>query len=268
VRGLVLKKHDLPTENDLVMCTITKVFSHGAFAKLDEYQGKDGFVHISEVASTWIKNIRDFVREGQKAVAKVLNVDPAKGHIDLSIRRVSEAQRKNKIQEWKRVQKSDKLLEIAAKEIEKTLEQAYKEAGFALEQKYGEIYTGLEEMTISGKEVFKDLNIPEEWKEPLIKLAKENIVLPTVNITGYLDLRCPLSNGVDMIKEALIFARDAEYGSDIKVDTRYIKSPRFSVNVTAPEYREAEEALKQCADRAIERIKELGGEGSFKREQK
>ncbi len=268
MRGVVLKKHNLPTENDLVMCTITKVFSHGAFAKLDEYQGKDGFIHISEVASTWIKNIRDFVREGQKTVAKVLDVDRAKGHIDLSIRRVSEAQRKNKIQEWKRVQKSDKLLEIAAKEIKKTLEQAYKEPGFALEGKYGEIYTALEEMTISGKEVFKDLNIPKEWEEPLIKVAKENIVLPTVDITGYLDLRCVLPNGVDVIKESLIYARDAKYGEGIKVDARYIKSPRFSINVTAPEYKEAEEALKLCTDRALERIKELSGEGTFKREQK
>jgi translation initiation factor 2 subunit 1 len=265
---VVLKKQSLPTENDLVMCTVTKVFAHGAFAKLDEYKEKDGFIHISEVASTWIKNIRDFVKEGQKVVAKVLNVDVAKGHIDLSIRRVSEAQRKNKIQEWKRSQKSDKLLEIAAKDIKKTLNQAYKEVGFPLDEKYGEIYTGLEELTISGKEVFKDLEIPPEWHDPLIKVAKDNIVLPTVNITGYLDLRSTQPNGVDVIKEALIFARDSSYGEGIKVDTKYIKAPRFSVNVTAPEYKEAEEALKSVADRAIEKIKALGGEGTFKREQK
>jgi translation initiation factor 2 subunit 1 len=265
---VVLKKHELPAENDLVMCTITKVFAHGAFAKLDEYPGKDGFIHISEVASTWIKNIRDFVKEGQKTVAKVLSVDRAKGHIDLSVRRVSEAQRKNKIQEWKRAQKSDKLLEIAATEINKTLDQAYKEAGFALEEKYGDIYTGLEELTISGKSAIKDLNISSEWAEHLIKVANENITLPTVNITGYLDLKCHLPNGIDVIKEALIFARDSDYGEGIRVETRFIKSPRFSVNVTAPEYKEAEETLKLCADRAINRIKELGGEGTFNREQK
>jgi len=268
VRGLVLKKHDLPGENDLVMCTITKVFSHGAFARLDEYQDRDGFIHISEVASTWIKNIRDFVKEGQKTVAKVLSVDPAKGHIDLSIRRVSDAQRKNKIQDWKRAQKSEKLLEIAAREVDKTLKQAYEEAGFAFEEKYGEIYAALEEMTISGKEVFKDLDISKEWEEPLLKVAKENIVLPTVDITGYLDLRCLLPNGADVIKEALIFAGDTGYGKGIKVDIRYIKSPRFSINVTAPEYKEAEEALKLCADTAIGHIKKLGGDGTFRRDQK
>ncbi len=265
---MVIKKRELPGENDLVMCTVTKVFSHGAFAKLDEYQGRDGFIHISEVASTWIKNIRDFVKEGQKTVAKVLNVDQAKGHIDLSIRRVSEAQRKNKIQEWKRAQKSEKLMEIAAKEIDKTLKQAYEEAGFALDEKYGEIYTALEEMTISSAEVFKGLDIPKEWEEPLLKVANENIVLPSVSITGYLDIRSMLPNGVDLIKESLIVARDAKYGDDIKVDIKYVKSPTFSVNVTAPEYKEAEEALKMCADTAIGHIKKLGGDGTFNREQK
>lgn len=265
---MVLKKHDLPVENDLVMCTVTKVFSHGAFAKLDEYQGRDGFIHISEVASTWIKNIRDFVKEGQKTVAKVLNVDRAKGHIDLSIRRVSDAQRKNKIQEWKRSQKSEKLMEIAAKEIDKTVTDAYAEVGFALEEKYGEIYTALEEMTLAGAEVFKNLDIPKEWEAPLLKVAQENIVLPTVNITGYVDLKCPLPNGIDVIKESLIFARDLGYGEDVNVDITYIKSPRFSINVTAPEYKVAEEALKHCADSAIEHIKKLGGNGTFKRDQK
>ena len=265
---MVQKKESLPSSNDLVMCTVTKVFAHGAFAKLDEYSEKDGFIHISEVASTWIKNIRDFVKEGQKVVAKVLSVDVAKGHIDLSIRRVSEAQRKNKLQEWKRSQKSDKLLEIASKEAKKTLKQAYKEVGFPLEEKYGETYTGLEELTIVGKKAFKGLDIPEVWVEPLIKVANENIVLPTVNITGYLDLRCQLPNGIDVIKEALIFARDAQYGVDVKVETKYIKSPRFSVNVIAPEYKEAEETLKLVAERAIGKIKERGGEGTFNREQK
>ncbi len=265
---MVSKKQDLPVESDLVICTVTKVFSHGAFARLDEYKEKDGFIHVSEVASTWIKNIRDFVKEGQKTVAKVLSVDRTKGHIDLSIRRVSDAQRKNKLQQWKRAQKAEKLLEIASKDIKKTLKQAYSEAGFALDEKYGEIYTALEEMTLPDAKVFKDTGIPQEWEKPLIKVAKENVILPTVSITGYLDLKSTQPEGIEVIKEALIFARDAEYGEDVGVDIKYIKSPRLSINVTASEYKEAEEALKLCADRAIQHIKKLGGTGTFKRENK
>jgi translation initiation factor 2 subunit 1 len=264
---LVKKKHPYPSENDLVICTITKVFSQGAFASLDEYGGKEGFIHISEVASTWIKNIRDFVREGQKTVAKVLSVDPKKGHVDLSIRRVGEAQKKNKMMEWKRAQKAEKLLEIAAKDIGKSLDDAYEEVGFKLEDRYGEMYNGLEEIVIAGEEALEGLKIPEEWKKPIIKVAKENIVLPTVNITGYLDLRCYLPDGVERIKKALIATKKDDYG-DSEIEIKYIKSPRFSINVTSPDYKSAEEALKKCAERAIMEIEKLGGTGRFLREQK
>jgi translation initiation factor 2 subunit 1 len=265
---LVKKKDPFPSVNDLVICTISKVFAHGAFARMDEYGGREGFIHISEVASTWIKNIRDFVKEGQKTVAKVLSVDSEKGHVDLSVRRVGDAQRKNKMQEWKRAQKAEKLLEIAAKEIKKSIDDAYEEVGFKLEDKYGEIYTALEEMTISGEEVFEGMNIPEEWKAPVMRVAKENIVLPTVNVVGYLDLRCPLPDGVERIKEAILEAKGGDYGDGIKLDIRYIKSPRFSVSVEAPDYRTAEEVLKNFAEKAVKGMRQRGGTGKFTREQK
>jgi translation initiation factor 2 subunit 1 len=264
---LVRKKQTLPKENDLVICTITKVFSHGAFANLDEYEGKAGFVHISEIASTWVKNIRDFVKEGQKTVAKVLRVDHVKGHIDLSTRRVGEAQKKNKMQEWKRAQKAEKLLEMAAKEINSTLEEAYKDVGFKLEEKYGEIYEAFEEITVSGEEAMAGLKIPQKWHEPIIKLVKENVAIPYVNITGYLDLKSLAPNGVEVIRDSLIKAR--EEGSkteDVDLEIAYMGSPRYRVKVVAPDYKTAEEALRKCADRAIRHVQENMGQGEFLRE--
>ncbi|MEE8168188.1 MAG: translation initiation factor IF-2 subunit alpha [Candidatus Hydrothermarchaeales archaeon] len=267
---MVFKRQKMPGENDLVICTISKVFSHGAFARLDEYEDREGFIHISEVASTWIKNIRDFVKKGQKTVVKVLSVDLQKGHIDLSLRRVGETQKKTRMQEWKRAQKADKLLELAAKEMGKEVKEAYREVGFKLENKYGEVYAGFEEISISGEEILKELEIPPEWFKPIITLAQENVTIPSVDITGYLDLKCSLPNGVDIIKEALLKARkdaeDRKETDDIKLDVVYTKSPRFSVTVFAPDYKVAEEALKEYADKAIEIITTHGGTGQFVRE--
>jgi translation initiation factor 2 subunit 1 len=260
---MVKKRQELPSENDLVICTITKVFSHGAFARLDEYEGKEGFIHISEVASTWIKNIRDFVKPGQKSVAKVMSVNPAKGHIDLSLRRVGDSQKKNKTHEWKRAQKSDKLLELLAKEVGKTLDDAYREVGFKLEDEFGEIYSGFEEISLLGESAIDDLDIPNVWKKPLVNIAVENVAIPRVSITGYLDLKCYLPNGVDIIKEALL--TPMEEIEDVELEVKYTKSPRFSVTVNAPDYKTAEEALKNYADKAISIISAKGGMGEFVR---
>ena len=51
---------------------ITGITKFGAFVELGE--GKTGMVHISEVASTYVKEIRDHIQEGQTVKVKVLPV--------------------------------------------------------------------------------------------------------------------------------------------------------------------------------------------------
>ncbi len=261
---MVRRKDPYPSKGDFVICTITKVEPHGAFCKLDEYGGKEGYIHISEVASTWIRNIRDFVKEGQKVVAKVLEVNPKKGHIDLSIRRVTQSQRKQKIQEWKRAQKAEKLLEIMAKELGATLDEAYQKVGFKLEEKFGEIYDGFEEIVEFGEKALKGLRIPKKWKDVLIKVVKENVTLPEVKISGYFELRCSKSNGVEVIKDTLIKAKNLSLDG-AKIDIFYVGAPKYKVVIKAQDYKTAEEALKKVTDFVLDYIKKNGGEGKFVR---
>ncbi len=63
---------------------VTGITKFGAFVDLGE--GKTGMVHISEVAATYVKEIRDFLQEGQTVKAKVLTVGED-GKISLSIKR-------------------------------------------------------------------------------------------------------------------------------------------------------------------------------------
>ena len=91
---MLYHKDGFPEENEAVMCTVTSVQYNSVFCTLDEY-GKSGMIHISEVAPGRIRNIRDYVIEGKKVVCKVLRTDLERGHIDLSLRRVSEGQRRN-----------------------------------------------------------------------------------------------------------------------------------------------------------------------------
>ena len=79
----MVKLTPYPDEGELVVCTVKDVKGFGAFVTLSEYQNREGFIHVAEVATGWVKYIRDHVREGQKIVCKVLRVDPVKEHIDL-----------------------------------------------------------------------------------------------------------------------------------------------------------------------------------------
>src|SRR5512136_1509287 len=128
-----------PDESDLVVCTVKKVTDFGAFVELDEYGHKEGLMHISEVASGWVKYIRDHVREGQKIVCKVLYVDESKHHIDLSLKDVNEHQRREKIRLWKNEQKADKWIQYVAKTTKTSPEELNKLTDLFYE-KFGSTY--------------------------------------------------------------------------------------------------------------------------------
>ena len=60
----MVKVNEYPEEGEFVVGTVKNVKDYGAFVTLDEYLEKEGFVHIADVSSGWIKYIRDHVWEG------------------------------------------------------------------------------------------------------------------------------------------------------------------------------------------------------------
>lgn len=64
---------------------VTGITKFGAFVELPE--NKTGMVHISEVAPTFVREIRDYVKEGQIVKVKVLSINE-QGRISLSMKRV------------------------------------------------------------------------------------------------------------------------------------------------------------------------------------
>src|SRR6266705_2852027 len=105
-----------PEVGDLVVATVKRVEDYGAYVKLDEFAGIEGLVHISEMATTWVRNIRDHAREGQKLVLKVLRVNPQRNQIDLSLRRVTGREKSEKMLEWKKERKAEALVKAGLAE--------------------------------------------------------------------------------------------------------------------------------------------------------
>ncbi|KUH33745.1 translation initiation factor IF-2 subunit alpha [Thermococcus celericrescens] len=262
------KAKEYPEEGEFVVATVKSIHPYGAFLKLDEYPGKEGFMHISEVASTWVKNIRDHVKEGQKIVAKVIRVDPSKGHIDLSLKRVNQQQRKAKLQEYKRAQKAENLLKMAAEKIGKDFETAWKEVWVPLEEEYGEVYAAFEDAAQNGMDVLKGL-ISDEWTEALEPIIEAYVEIPTVTIDAEFEITVPKPDGIEIIREALIRARDrANEEKEIDVKFSYQGAPRYRIDITAPDYYKAEEVLENIAEEILRVIKEAGGEATLIRKEK
>lgn len=258
------RKAEFPEVGDLVVCTVQNVKNFGAFATLDEYAGKEGFIHVRDVATGWVKYIRDHVREGQKTVCKVLGVDSDRGHIDLSLKAVNDHQRREKIQEWKNEKKAEKLLEIVASKAGRSFDQAYDEVGDKLVEEFGTLYAVFEEAAVNPASLKE--HVPDrKWLSAITEVAAENIQLPSVAIEGVLDVSCPAQDGVDRIRSALSSAVRSDPSS--KVEITYIGAPRYRVLVTAGDYKTAEEEMKRAVENVEAEIKKSGGAASFRRKE-
>ena len=256
-------RKEYPEEGELVVGTVKNVQNFGAFIILDEYPNKEGFIHIAEIATGWVKRIRNHIKEKQKVVCKVLNVDAQKDHIDLSLKRVNEHQKRDKIQEWKNSQKAEKLLEMVAKKINKTLDDAYSEFADDLIKKYGNLYSLFEEAAYDVENLKKD-GLNGEWLEAFEEIAKQNITIPFVDIKGYIDVQSFKPDGINHIRESLVLGEKSEF-EDVDIEIKYIGAPHYIITVKAPDYKIAEEELKKAVERVEENIKKYDGICEFHR---
>ena len=257
-------KPDWPEAGDLVIATIENVAEYGAYAKLDEY-AKRGLLHVSEISSSWIRNIHDFVRENQKMVLKVLRVDSEKGHIDLSLRRVTKRERIEKTKSWKKDRKGETLLRGVADKLHLPADEVYQKAGLFLEQKYG-LYDGFEKLVTDGPEVLTKLGVPEELANAFAQVAAERIRVKMVKVRGTVEVRCMKANGVSCIQDAFTAAKKSEKTHDAKFKFHVIAAPKYSVEVSAENWKRAEDLLQKVGQSIVVNVTNSGGQGSFKRE--
>ncbi len=258
------RKPQWPEVGDLVIATVETVTDYGAYTKLDEY-GKRGLLHVSEISSSWIRNIRDFVRENQKVVLKILRVDHEKGHVDLSLRRVTKREKIEKIKSWKKERKAEALLHGVAEKLGITPDEAYQKAGILIEEKYG-LYEGLEKTAIEGHEILTKLGIPEDIAKAFAEVSQGRIQLKMVKVKGTLEIRCMKPNGVKCIQDAFTSAKKSEKSRDTTVQFHVIAAPKYSLEVLAENYKRAEDILQKVGQNVVTSITKQGGQGSFRRE--
>jgi translation initiation factor 2 subunit 1 len=262
-----MKYSGWPDTGELVVGKIDEIEDFGVFVDLEEYQDQRGLIHISEVASGWIKNVRDYVREGQIVVCKVLDVDESSQQIDLSLKDVNDHQRSEKIQQWKNEQKADNWMALALGDD--AADETYTAIANELIGAHSSLYDGFKQAAIHGDEALESTDLSEDERESIVETARENVSVPYVNVTGYVDLENPSPTGVDGIREALQAAEgNGEVPDEVELEVSYVGAPEYRISVRAPNYKTAEAQLEASAERAVAAIHDHDGAGEFHRERR
>jgi translation initiation factor 2 subunit 1 len=259
-------EEEFPEVGELVIGVCSKLTDHGAYFEIFDYEKlgpESGFVHISELSRTWVRNIRSHIREGQRAVAKILRVDAARGEIDMSIRRVSEPQRRQKLNEFKQENRARGIIAVACEKVGIPTETVEK----ILLTEFSSIYDVLITTREGSTKILTDLGISEEIAKEIQQLAIKELEPPMVQLTGIFKITCFESDGAVHLSNFFksynkIFAKKHK-GS--KLNMQIISPPDYRCVIESVDWKTAENIWKNIQNEVKKSFSSYDAEYSFER---
>ena len=252
---------EMPEQGEIVLATITKVMDHGAYVTLDEYDAIQGFLHISEIAPGWIRSVNKFVKDGEKKVLLVKKVNPQRGDIDLSLKQVSNDQKKQKLKEVKKFEKGKTILQNV-KEKAKLSDEEIEKLEDAIYSKFDSVYDAFLEIGRNGIESVKELKLAKKTANVIEEICSK-IKLPSVEIRGIMEITNNQSDGVEIIKKILLDVLK----KDPSINITYLGAPKYRLSITSENFKSAEKSLKPIISEIQSNIEKKKGSFKFTREE-
>jgi translation initiation factor 2 subunit 1 len=110
-----------------------------------------------------------------------------------------------------------------------------------------------------------EIGISKKLAEAKTQFGKESSSLKTAKVTGILEIYCPQPNGVKKIKETFRKAK-AKKTKDASIEFYVIEAPKYRIEVSAENYKRAQEVIQKTAQSVVKDIASAGGQGTFRRD--
>lgn len=242
-----LVKKDFPDVGELVIGTVKKIAEHGAYVYLDEYD-LEAFAPTQEVVQSWFHSIRDYIKEGNKTVFKVISVNPKMRVVEVSLKRVRVDEKEKKLLLYRHRVRVLKLLEIAMKRLNRPPQEALNVLWY-LEEQFGDPFKVFEEIVKTGPQVLDGLDLDDKLKELLVELARQQVEIPPTKISGVIKAVSVEGDGVEKIKVALaelLKALEAKY-PQVSAKIYVIGPPRYRIDLVGKMPKQVEAAFNEVS---------------------
>jgi translation initiation factor 2 subunit 1 len=248
---------ELPDRGEIVLCTVREITPHGIYVDLDEYNNMNGFLHISEISTGWVRNIERVAKPQQKMVLKVIRAERSRREVDLSLRQVTNEEKRNKLIEWKQKERAITIMGMVKKKLQLD-DLQFAEISSKMEREYGSLYEALEAASKKGEKALSVLEIPVAIAQEIVSAAREKISSPKYEVGAIVEVSSKAPDGIQRIKEALESAMTVSSTAEIRVT--YVGAPRYRLRVVADDYKQADKLMNS----ALEHIQEgVGKSGTF-----
>ncbi len=223
-------------EGELVLCTVDRIAGTVVFVKI-EGEEKEGSIILSEIAPGRIRNLREYVIPKKKIVCKILK--NTGDTISLSLRRVTQKERKEIMEEYNQEKSYISILKTVLKEnSEEIIQQITKEKRLSYFFEEMKQDTSKLEKMIGKENSEKILNIIWEQKKKRITI-KKTIYLKTLD-----------AEGLYQIKKVLDAPKD--------IEIKYISAGKYSLMLETEDGKKGEQKVKNLLEEIEKKAKDSG----------
>lgn len=212
-------------QGDVVLCTVSKIIGTTVFVNIDG--NGEGTIITSEIAPGRIRNLRDYVVPNKKIVCKILKI--AGNNIHLSLRRVTQKEKKEVLEQEKQEKSYKSILKsILGEKSKEIIEKITKKE---------KLYDFFEESKENSKELEKLIGKENSQKvlEILNSQKQKSVILKKI-----INLNTTKPNGLKLIKEILGKIKNAE--------VKYISAGKYSIKKESENLKKADTELKQILE--------------------
>jgi translation initiation factor 2 alpha subunit (eIF-2alpha) len=222
---------------DIVLCTVDRIVGTVVFVKIDG-NGEGGII-MSEIAPGRIRNLLDYVVPKKRIACKVLRI--SEGRIDLSLRRVTQKEQKEIIEQENQEKSSRSILRTVLGEA-------------LAEEKISQILhkgTSLHEFLLQSKEHPKKLDefFKEEYSKKILEILRAQ-KQKKAEIKKEIILTSNAEDGLNKIKKTL----SEKGGAKIK----YLSGGKYSIQIEDANLKKADNSLRLILQEIEKKAKQEG----------
>ncbi len=240
------KNAGLPKVGELVYCTVKSVQRGGVFVNLEEYS-TDAILPIPEVSPGRIRNLREYVKPGKKIVCVVLYVNSSNSHVTVSLRRVSDKARREKLDRIKQEITAESVVKFLASKLEMDAKELYNLLMNSISKDYDSLFDFFMDVVEGNAHVsdyVKDKKIAETTEEEIISKIKPRLVKKKMVV----EIHLYDNSGVNRIRRAFekVMQECEKYKDDenrLEVESIYLGSGKYEVKAVAKEFSTVNDVL-------------------------
>lgn len=244
-----LRKDKFPKQGEVVIGKISSITDDVVIMNLLEYGDVSGLILNGELSKKKIKSVAQLTKVGNVEICQVLKVEEDKGFIDLSLKRVSEEDKKICKENFAKAKLAYQIINKACKMSDESIKDVYENWAYDKEQKHGTLFAFF--VVAKGN---PDILNSEPNGEYYKKVIDDQFKASTFKVRAEVDVECT-KGGIKAIKEAFEKARVF----DDELEITLLKSPTYSIVKVGNDKEETFEIISKVCDIVKEAVLERDG---------